>query len=252
MSIASVAAQQSQNVAATIGATSVGTTGTNTTSNSSSTGTTVPISNNRTSSTDPFASLSSNFQDFLKMLTTQLQNQDPTSPLDTNSFTTELVQFSEVEQQINTNSSLQTLIQVTQGDQMLQGASLDGKQVTLSGTQLPLQNGNASLTFTMPSAGQAAISILNSAGVVVDQTAVQANAGANTWTWDGSMTGGGTAPDGPYTVSVTTAGATGQTQVPFTVNGTVTGTSVNSGTVDLQLGPTSVPFSQLQSVGNGS
>src|SRR5271157_4316414 len=231
MSIASVAAQQAQNVAATIGATSVGTTGTNTTSN------------NGTSSTDPFASLSSNFQDFLKMLTTQLQNQDPTSPMDTNSFTTELVQFSEVEQQINTNSSLQTLIQVTQGDQMLQGASLDGKQVTLNGTQLPLQNGNASLTFTMPSAGQAAISIVNSAGVVVDQTTVQANAGANTWTWDGSMAGGGTAPDGPYTVSVTTAGATGQTQVPFTVNGTVTGTSINSGTVDLQLGPTSVPFS---------
>ena len=81
---------------------------------------------------------------------------------------------------------------------------------------------------------------------------MQANAGANTWKWDGSMMNGGSAPDGAYTVSIVTGDASGQTQVPFTVNGTVTGTALNNGTVDLQLGGTSVPFSELQSVGNGS
>ena len=250
MSIASVAAQQSsaQSLASTVGASAVGA---NTTTGSAGNGPS-SVTNTGTTSTDPFASLSSNFQDFLQMLTTQLQNQDPTAPMDTNEFTTELVQFSEVEQQINTNNSLQTLIQTTQGDQLLQGASLTGKQVTLNSNQLPLQNGNASLSFTVPAAGQAAITVTNSAGAVVDQESVNANAGVNTWSWDGSMTNGGTAPDGPYTVSITSMGSNGQTQVPFTVNGTVTGTVLNSGTVDLQLGAESVPLIDLGSVNNGS
>ena len=55
---------------------------------------------------NPLASLSSNFSDFLNLLMTQLKNQDPTSPMDANSFTSELVEFSSVEQQINTNTSL--------------------------------------------------------------------------------------------------------------------------------------------------
>ena len=61
------------------------------------------------SGSDPgkaLATLSGNFQNFLQMLMTQLKNQDPTSPMDTNQFTTELVQFSSVEQQISTNSNL--------------------------------------------------------------------------------------------------------------------------------------------------
>jgi flagellar basal-body rod modification protein FlgD len=144
------------------------------------------------------------------------------------------------------------VLRFTQGDQMLQGSSLTGKQVTLSGSQLPLQDGSASLSYTMPVAGTAAITVTNSAGAVVDQASVQANAGANTWNWDGSMAGGGTAPDGGYNVTITTAGTNGQAQVPFTVNGTVTGAMLNSGTVDLEFGPLAVPFSQLQSVGNGS
>ena len=89
MSIASVAAQQNSALAATNAATaSSGTTATKSTGSAA------------------LNSLSANFGDFLKLLMTQLQNQDPTSPLDTNQFTTELVQFSSVEQQINTNTSL--------------------------------------------------------------------------------------------------------------------------------------------------
>src|SRR2546421_564140 len=69
-------------------------------------------------------SLSANFGDFLKLLMTQLRNQDPTSPLDTNQFTTELVQFASVEQQINTNSSLTQLIQLTQAGEVMQGSAM--------------------------------------------------------------------------------------------------------------------------------
>ena len=86
-------------------------------------------------------SLSSNFNDFLKMLMTQLQNQDPTSPMDTNQFTSELVQFSSVEQQINTNTSLTQLIQLTQAGEVMQASAMTGKKVTVSSDHVPLQNG---------------------------------------------------------------------------------------------------------------
>ena len=75
------------------------------------------------------------------MLMTQLQNQDPTSPMDTNQFTTELVQFSSVEQQINTNTSLTQLIQLTQAGEMMQASAMTGKQVTVTSDHVPLQNG---------------------------------------------------------------------------------------------------------------
>jgi len=52
------------------------------------------------------ASLSQDFDDFLQLLTTQLQNQDPLNPMDSNEFTNQLVQFSQVEQQINSNQKL--------------------------------------------------------------------------------------------------------------------------------------------------
>ena len=90
--------------------------------------------------TNALTNLSSNFQDFLGMLMTQLQNQDPTSPMDTNQFTQELVEFSSVEQQINTNSSLTQLIQLTQSGQVEQSASIVGHQVELNSANIVVQN----------------------------------------------------------------------------------------------------------------
>src|SRR5580698_2745524 len=94
---------------------------------------------------NPLTSLSSNFGDFLNLLMTQLKNQDPSSPMDANSFTSELVEFSSVEQQINTNTSLTQLIQLTQASDVTQSASLLGKQVSVQSSELPLQNGSATV-----------------------------------------------------------------------------------------------------------
>src|ERR1700692_3621762 len=97
------------------------------------------------SSQNALTSLSSNFQDFLSMLMTQLQNQDPSSPMDTNQFTTELVQFSSVEQQINTNTSLTKLIQLTQAGEVMQASAMNGKQVTVTSDHVPLQNSKGTI-----------------------------------------------------------------------------------------------------------
>src|SRR5450755_3104011 len=108
---------------------------------------TTPASASSVTTTDPLSSLSSNFGEFLGLLMTQLKNQDPTSPMDANSFTTELVQFSGVEQQINTNSSLTQLIQLTQAADVTQSSALLGKHVTVQSTAIPLQNGSGTLNF---------------------------------------------------------------------------------------------------------
>ncbi len=231
MSLASVAAQQSSQPAggAASGASATGTGST---------------------SGNALATLSGNFQNFLQMLMTQLKNQDPTSPLDTNQFTTELVQFSSVEQQISTNSNLTQLIQLTQGDTVVQSASLLGKPVAVQSANLPLQSGTAAVEFAGVAGQKVAINISDSSGALQKSVQLTAAQGTNTWTWDGSNDVGTKLPDGAYQVTVAgVGGAAGGLALPFSVVGTATGVQVRNNAVQLQLGGVTVPFSAVQSVG---
>ena len=197
------------------------------------------------------SSLSGNFGDFLSMLMTQLKNQDPSSPMDANAFTSELVQFSSVEQQINTNTSLTQLIQLTQAGEVMQSSAMLGHKVTVQSSNLVLQNGQAAVNFTAPSAEPVTIAVVNSSGTQVASATAAAVQGANTWNWNGASSSGGTLPDGTYAVTVTgtsTGGATAA--LPFTVTGTATGVQNQSSGLELQLGALSVPFSAVSSVGN--
>jgi len=201
-------------------------------------------------SNSAITSLDGNFNDFLSMLMTQLQNQDPTSPMDTDQFTSELVQFSSVEQQIETNSSLTQLIQLTQGSEVIQGSSLVGQQVTVQSTQVPLENSTATVNITSPAAEPVSIAITNSAGTSIYNTTVNAVAGNNSFEWNGTNNAGNTVPNGLYTLVATGSNVGGGTStLPFTVTGTATGVISSGGTVDLQLGALSVPFSSVTSVG---
>jgi flagellar basal-body rod modification protein FlgD len=181
---------------------------------------------------------------------TQMQNQDPTSPMDTTQFTSELVQFASVEQQINTNSSLGTLIQATQGSETLQASAMVGKTVDATTASLPLQNSSATLQFTTPVAEPVAIAVYNSAGQEVRNVTATSVQGANSWTWNGTNDSGTQMPDGTYSVNVETANANGvATAIPFTVQGTVTGVSNSGSTVNLEMGTTTVPLNSVQQVG---
>src|ERR1700748_3166241 len=77
--------------------------------------------------------LAGNFDTFLQLLTTQLQNQNPLDPLDTNQFTEQLVEFASVEQQINENTNLQTLISMQQTNEATSALQLVGSTVTVGG-----------------------------------------------------------------------------------------------------------------------
>ena len=100
------------------------------------------------------AGVTGNFNTFLKILTTQLQNQDPTSPMDTNQFTQELVEFSGVEQQLNTNSLLQQLVTASGAGGVKSLLGYVGQFVEApANNQLLIQGGQADLSYTLASGG---------------------------------------------------------------------------------------------------
>src|ERR1700722_15519777 len=88
---------------------------------------TTPTATASASTGDAMSQLSGNFDTFLQLLTSQLKNQDPTSPMDSSSFTQQLVEYSQVEQQINTNTNLQTLITQGQSNGSAMATSYLGK-----------------------------------------------------------------------------------------------------------------------------
>ena len=194
-------------------------------------------------------SLSGNFQTFLTLLMTQLRNQDPTSPLDTNEFTSQLVQFASVEQQISTNRSLGQLIDLTQSGQVLQSSAMVGRQVEAASPQLALQNGAAKIKFTAAADGPVAVAVYGANGSKNADGLVQASAGSNEWSWNGRNGNGTLMRDGAYTVAVAGSNADGSTKaLPFTVLGTATGVSQTNGTIRLQLGGLTINFSDVKSV----
>lgn len=202
-----------------------------------------------TSGATALGALSNNYSTFLTMLMTQLKNQDPSSPMDANQFTQELVQFSGVEQQISTNSSLSQLIQLTQANALTQSTGLVGHNVALSGTALALQNGQAELSFTSPSGGPVSIAVANAAGTVVKTDTVTASAGSNSWSWNGQSNAGVQLNDGAYTVKVTGTDATGaQNTLSTQTTGQVTGVTASNGAVQLELGTMTAPLSNVVAV----
>lgn len=198
--------------------------------------------------TSALSSLTSNFNTFLTLLTTQLKNQDPSSPMSSDTFTSELAQFAGVQQQVDTNTNLTTLISLTQDGQQSSDMSLVGKTATATTSVLPLQNGQANVSFTTGSAEPLAIAVTNSSGTVVKTAELTSSVGANTWTWDGTDDSGSQLADGSYNIGIETMDSSGDTSaVPFQVTGSVTGVDRNGSSIYVQMGASSVDMSDVTS-----
>src|SRR6202790_157261 len=130
--------------------------------------------------------LAGNFQTFLTLLTTQLQNQNPLDPLDTNQFTQQLVQFASVEQQLKTNDQLTTLVSLQQTAQSTQALTFVGKTAVVDGSTAALANASATWDLGVPANANVSISIANSTGQTVFSGSYSVNAGSNhAFKWDG-------------------------------------------------------------------
>ncbi len=131
--------------------------------------------------------LSKDYDNFLLMLTTQLQNQDPTEPLDTNQMTAQLAQLSAVEQQISTNKNLEKLVSLYSSSQATSVVGYIGKEVEAPGGQAELKNGKAQFAYEIPGgADKVTVTVTNAAGQAVYSTSAPTGAGKNVFTWDGS------------------------------------------------------------------
>jgi flagellar basal-body rod modification protein FlgD len=195
--------------------------------------------------------LSGNFDTFLTLLTTQLQNQDPMSPMDSNSFTQELVEFSGVEQQINTNSDLQTLIGQGTSSAGANAVGYLGKTITITNGNAALQDGEANWTYALGSAAATtALTVSNSSGEAVYQTTGDADAGQHTFSWNGEDSNGNQLADGVYTLTATSTASDG-TAVTTAVasSGTVDEVNMTGTTPLLMIGPMGVPISSVSAVG---
>src|ERR1700753_2277056 len=137
--------------------------------------TTAPLSSTTTNAAatstvnNGLASIANNYQTFLSLLTTQLANQDPLSPMDTTQFTSQLTQMTGVEQQLLSNQLLQQLVnQSSSNSGLTNSVNLIGKTVTGDGDTATLANSQATWTFSLPSdPATMNLSVVNSSGDVV-------------------------------------------------------------------------------------
>jgi flagellar basal-body rod modification protein FlgD len=199
--------------------------------------------------------IAGNFNEFLQLLTTQLQNQDPLDPLDTNQFTQQLVEFASVQQQVDMNTNMQTLISLQQTTAATQALQLVGSNVTLTGNSANLSNatGNpAAWTLNASAPGTAAITITNSSGQTAFTGTTTLNAGNQSYSWNGQGNNGVKWPDGSYTIAITGTGASGQAiTVTSQVQGTVSAVNMSQTPPTLTVNGQSYPISSIQSVGSG-
>src|SRR5580698_7192410 len=200
--------------------------------------------------------LAGNFNSFLTLLTTQLQNQDPLDPLDTNQFTQQLVEFASVQQQVDMNTNLQTLITLQQTSQATSAMQFLGNTVTLTGTTATLSNATSSpaaWSLNSPSPATGTVTITNSSGQMAYTGTVALNSGTQTYNWNGKGTNGTTWPDGQYTLGITATNATGQAVTVSTqTQGTVSGVNLSQNPPQIIVNGQSVPISSVQSINTGA
>lgn len=199
------------------------------------------------------AKLADDLDQFLQILTTQLSNQDPLSPMDSTEFTNQLVQFANVEQGINTNKNLEGLIDITQANVTSSAVGYIDKVIQAQSNFVPLQDGNAKFTVTLDQDAQSCIvAITDDKGNIVKALQGQTEAGTHTYEWDGLDSDGNTLPDGVYNVNVTPMGASEEDQINVytTSFGQVSAVANDSGEMLLSMGGILVNMEDVIAVHN--
>jgi flagellar basal-body rod modification protein FlgD len=193
--------------------------------------------------------IAGNFQSFLTLLTTQLQNQNPLDPLDTNQFTQQLVEFAGVQEQLNTNDSLTSLVALQQTAQATQALTFVGKTAIVSGNNAALTNSTATWNLDVPANGNVTVNIANSSGQTVFTQTVPETAGTQGFTWNGIGSDGTQWPDGQYTLIASTTDSTGgQVGVVTQVAGTVSSVNLTQTPPLLTINGQSFTVNQILSI----
>jgi flagellar basal-body rod modification protein FlgD len=202
------------------------------------------------------ATIGETYDQFLLLLTTQLKNQDPLSPMDSTEFTNQLVSFSQVEQQIKTNDNLTKLVNQANLSATTLGLSFIGLNVNISSGQFEYPGSGSTITsYTLPAnAATTRISVVDDTGNVVYSQAGETTAGQHNFTWNGKDNNGQVMPAGTYRLLVGAQGADGKSvSVSTLVPGFVRGiTTADDGTINLVIGHDKTQIIPLSSVTQAS
>jgi len=201
---------------------------------------------------DPMSELSGNFSTFLTLLTTQLKNQDPTSPMDSNAFTQQLVMYSQVEQQIDTNANLKTLISQSTSNAAAVTNGYLGKNVSIINGNASLSGGAANWTYNLATdAAGSQLSITDATGKIVYTGAGETAAGNHSFTWDGKDNNSNQLADGTYKLAVTASDAAGSVVTSTVASaGTVSQIDLTGATPQLMIGNMEVGLGDIAAVSN--
>lgn len=191
------------------------------------------------------------FDTFLKMLTTQLQNQDPLNPMEGTQFTEQLATFSSLEQQIKTNDQISQLLEGRDFSQQALAVSYIGKEVLAPNSQLNLVNGEVDFGYELEGTAQTNhIEIVNAEGETVRVIQGETREGIYQLTWDGKDADGNALEDGSYKAFITAYSPEGK-KVPATLHGysTVVGSAADQDNITLTLANgTGVDFDNVLAV----
>ena len=194
--------------------------------------------------------LTDNFETFLTLLTTQLQNQDPLEPTDPSEFTNQLVQFTEVEQSIAANKNLEQLVSMANRNELSSAVSLIGKQIEATESRSILKNGNAKWNYNLEEpAEEVSIRILNDANVTVFSTSGEKTIGTHSLNWNGVDNNGDQSPDGKYNILVSAIGKDGKTiNTKTNMIGPVDSVFSQEGENMVDVGGITIPLNKIISV----
>lgn len=193
--------------------------------------------------------IADNFDTFLQILTTQLKNQNPLDPLDTNQFTQQLVQFTGVEQQLKTNEFLEAMMTATQNSTNSEAVSYVGKIVTASGNKSELIDGSATWHFAVDKSATITATVRDLAGNTVFTKQGQVPQGESIFKWDGISNDGNRKADGTYYVTIEARDADGRLiNVATEMTGEVTGIDFTGSEPVLIVGNARVNMSGVMSV----
>lgn len=200
-------------------------------------GATTPSAAAAVTAAAPATGIKADFNMFLKLLTTQMQNQDPLSPMDTSQYTQQLVQYSQVEQSVQQNATLNSILTNLTSQGLTQASGMIGRSVTLNSDVAGLAAGTpAAWTYTADRPVSAVTaSITDSTGKVVMTGPMAANI-QGALSWDGKLADGSTAAPGSYTLAIAATDAAGN-PVPVTIHshGTVQEVNASNGTLTLNV-----------------
>ena len=194
--------------------------------------------------------LADNFETFLTLLTTQLKNQDPLEPLDSNEFTAQLVQFTSVEQSIATNKHLESLVALSSTNTANAAVSYLGKEVTAEGITSRLSDGQAKWSYSLPLASaQTTLTVTDILGRPVFSAPGETTDGSHSFDWDGTDTNGAPLPDGTYNLQVRALDSLGNEITSKTeVTGIVRGVTFEDGVPILDIDGVNVRLSDVLAI----